>query len=320
MKKISYAGRFGFLALVIAGLVFPVSAQVSLRNALDFDGDGSADHFLWRPGANTWLIRSSGGPSFFHQFGDESSMDEAPGDYDGDGKGDIATFDDSTATWSRIESSTGAVVTQVFGQPNDFPVQRDYDGDGKTDLAVVRPVGGDLIWEVLRSSNGVPTTLGGACGFQDTDFEAPGDYDGDGLFDAAVQRLNPGPQTSTFIICCSSGGTQSIPWGTDLDFNNIADYDGDGKSDIAVTTAGVGGALVWNIRRSSDSTQMSIPWGLITEDDPVQNDYNGDGRAEIAVYRRDEARFYVLDPINGGVNLVPWGRPDDYPLANYFSN
>jgi hypothetical protein len=324
MKRTLYAGRFGSLALIVLTFIVPVFAQRSLTTALDFDGNGVADYYTWRGTValgdqEAWSVHTNNDINFIHPFGEQVVEFEAPGDYDGDSKGDIATFNDLTSTWRRIESSTGAVVTQVFGLPGDLPVQRDYDGDGKTDLAVIRFSGGALTWHVLRSSDGITTTLGGACGFTDTDFEAPGDYDGDGLFDAAVQR----PQlngTSTFIICFSAGGTQSIPWGTDSDLNNIADYDGDGKSDIAVTREGPGGEIVWDIRRSSNGSQMLINWGIFTEDSTVQNDYDGDGRAEVAVYRGSEARFFIKDTVNSNVSFVPWGLPGDYPLTNFFLN
>jgi hypothetical protein len=324
MKRTSYAGRFGSLALIVLTSIVPAFAQRSLTTALDFDGNGVADYYTWRGtlilgDQETWSIHTNSDINFIHPFGEQEFETETPGDFDGDGKGDIATFRDVTSTWTRIESSTGAVVTQVFGQPGDSPVQRDYDGDGKTDLAVIRFSGGALTWHVLRSSDGAAITLGGACGFTDTDFEAPGDYDGDGLFDAAVQRpeLNG---TSTFIICFSAGGTQSISWGTDSDLNNIADYDGDGKSDIAVTREGPGGELVWDIRRSSDASQLLINFGIAAEDSTVQNDYDGDGRAEVAVYRQSEARFHIRDTVTSNVSLVPWGLPGDYPLTNFFSN
>ena len=324
MKRTSYAGRFGSLALIVLTFIVPVFAQRSLTTALDFDGNGVADYYTWRGtlvsgDQEPWSVHTNNDINFIHPFGDQLAEFEAPGDYDGDGKGDVATFNDATSTWKRIESSTGAVVTQLFGVPGDSPVQRDYDGDGKTDLAVIRFSGGALTWHVLRSSDGVATTLGGGCGFTDTDFEAPGDYDGDGLFDAAVQR----PQlngTSTFIICLSAGGIQSIPWGTNSDLNNIADYDGDGKSDIAVTREGPGGELVWDIRRSSNGTQLLINWGFATADSTVQNDYDGDGRAEVAVYRQSEARFYIKDTVNSNVSFLPWGLPGDYPLTNFFAN
>src|SRR4030095_2276891 len=163
MRRTSYAGRFGVLVFAIIALIFPVSGQVSLRNALDFDGDGRADYYIWDTVNSNWSIRTNNTSFFVQRFGTYLADFPAPGDYDGDGKGDIGVFNDSTGTWSRIESSTGAIVTRSFGQPCDEPVARDYDGDGKTDLAVVHTSGGALTWNILRSTDGVQITLRPDC-------------------------------------------------------------------------------------------------------------------------------------------------------------
>ena len=317
MKRMSYSGRFGLLSLVIITLIFPVSAQVSLRTALDFDGDGAADYHMRTPGS-TWSIRTNSPSFFMHPFGDPSQEFQAPGDYDGDGVGDIGVFNTFTGTWTWRESSTGAFVTNTnFGEPGDEPVARDYDGDGKTDLAVARRIGSDLTWHLLL--NGVEVDLRPDCTFFDTDFVSPGDYDGDGLFDAAVQRPDPGTETSTFQICFAAGGFQSVLFGKDTDLNNPGDYDGDGKTDIAVTDHGFnpGDPLEWKIRRSSDLTQLTIVWGVGDTDTTAQNDYDGDGRTDLAFWRITEGRFHILNAATLSENIVPWGNLVDFPIAAY---
>jgi hypothetical protein len=316
MKISSYWSRSASTALTILTLIFTASGQAGLRNALDFDGDGRADYHV-RTADSSWSIKTNNDTFFSHPFGDPSEEFHAPGDYDGDGIGDIAVFNDTTGTWVWRESSTGAFVTQDLGQLGDVPVARDYDGDGKTDPAIARYGGGVITWIIQRSSDGVETsTAWGEDNGVNGDFVAPGDYDGDGLFDLAVQHPE-GNGTSTFLISYSQGGTDSIIWGTDTDFNNPGDYDGDGKTDIAVTREGGSGELVWDIRRSSDLAQMTFNWGVFAGDLAVQNDYDGDGRSEVAVWRVAEGRFYLLNTFNLSVNLVPWGDPNDFPIAAY---
>ncbi|HJS52016.1 MAG TPA: VCBS repeat-containing protein [Pyrinomonadaceae bacterium] len=320
MKRMSYVGRFGLLALVVFSLTFPASAQVGLRNALDFDGDGRADYYIWGILDSTWYIRTENDTNFVHPFGDIAIPEfPSPGDYDGDGKGEMAVFNDSTGVWTLRESSTGAVVTKVFGQLFDIPVARDYDGDGKTDIAVIRDpdpftTGNTLEWRVLPSDGPGETVQPWGL---DTHFVAPGDYDGDGRYDLAVYHPNGG--NTNFDIQFSAGGTVTIQLtGNDFtDASNPGDYDGDGKTDAALTREGPGSTVLWVIKRSSDGAEVTFTWGNIFSDFIVQNDYNGDGRTELAVWRLTDAKFYIMDAVDSSVNQVPWGIPNDVPVAAY---
>ena len=75
--------------------------------------------------------------------------------------------------------------------------------------------------------------------------------------------------------------------------------------------------VVWRFRRSSDGVEVTLNWGRVFEDFVTQNDYNGDGRADLATWRPSEGRFYILDAVTLSVNIVPWGSPSDFPIAAY---
>ncbi len=134
--------------LVSAG---SVSAQVSLREAMDTDMDGKADFTVFRPENNVWYILKSGGGFTFQNFGLSNVDYMTPGDYDGDNKGDIAVWRDTDGVWYRLNSSDNTFFAFQFGITGDEPIARDYDGDGKTDVAVVRRTNGAMIWYVWRS-------------------------------------------------------------------------------------------------------------------------------------------------------------------------
>ncbi|MEJ7848983.1 MAG: VCBS repeat-containing protein [Pyrinomonadaceae bacterium] len=77
-----------------------------------------------------------------------------------------------------------------------------------------------------------------------------------------------------------------------------ADYDGDGIIDFGVWTPETG---IWSIKRSSDNQAFSIYWGTTTvrsavsiKDIPVPADYDGDGKADIAVWRPETGTWLVL--------------------------
>jgi len=323
--KISKISAFFVCALL---LVVSVSAQISLRTALDTDKDGKADFSVQRPSNNVWYISKSGGGFTFQPFGTIQTDYQTPGDYDGDGKGDIAVWRETTGIWYYILSSTNTVGGVQFGMEGDEPVARDYDGDGKTDVAVVRTSGGGSgvkTWFALRSTNGSLLAAQFGAG---TDYVAPGDYDGDGKFDLAVQRpgANPATNQAIFFILQSSNNTLlSIPWGVGNDQVVPGDYDGDGKTDIAVVRAGSGAEseLNWFIRKSTDGGLKSVKFGITGDDNifgdlTVQNDYDGDGITDVAVWRDSNGFFYFIRSSgNGSTSGVQWGTSEDYPIANY---
>ena len=69
-----------------------------------------------------------------------------------------------------------------------------------------------------------------------------------------------------------------------------ADYDGDGEDRHGDLSAG---DRHWVIRHSSTGTTASYVWGRGT-DTPVPGDYDGDGVADLAVYRPSTGVWYVL--------------------------
>lgn len=318
MKNILKAGgRYKAIILTILLFTMTASAQITLRNALDYDGDGKADYSIFRPGNNTWYIMESGGGFIYQKFG-LSNMDLlVPGDYDGDGKGDIAVWRATTGVWYVMNSSSNTVSITRFGLSQDTPVARDYDGDGKTDLAVVRSQDNVLVWYVLGSSDGAFSAT--QFGF-DTDFPTPGDYDGDKKFDFAVQRTgaNDDDQAFFYILRSSNGNLQVTPWGISNDVVVPGDYDGDGKTDVAVVRevpVDNPTNLVWYILNSSDGSFKIVSYGLAS-DFTAQNDYDGDGKTDLAIWREENGSFYIRNN-NGSSNVVRWGTVGDYPIAAY---
>ncbi len=309
-------GKTALMAVFVTILALPSFAQIKLRDAFDFDGDDRADFVIFRPSNNNWYFLRSNGSIRQQEFGVANEDWMVPGDFDGDGLGDIAVWRETTGLWYRINSATTTFTIHGWGQAGDEPIARDYDGDGRTDMAVVRRSGGIMTWWLFYSStNGYESRQFGVS----TDFTAPGDYNGDGKFDLAVQRPGASPTAAATFFIQTTTTFEFFNFGQSNDLVVPGDWDGDGRTDVAVVREGSTPTsnLTWFVRQSSNGQMLQQIWGVTGTDLNAQNDYTGDGKTDYAIWRNSDGRFYVYNPVNGGINVVNWGAPNDFPVASY---
>jgi hypothetical protein len=245
-------------------------------------------------------------------------------DFDGDGKSDLSVWRGATGNWAVLQSSNNATQNLLWGAGYapyfDVPVPGDYDGDGKTDHAIWR--GQDSIWYIRKSSDGdFILDLWGASYAPYFDIPVPGDYDGDGKTDLAVWRRD-----GIWYVKRSSDGSYLIQvQGQNGDVPVPADYDGDGKTDLAIFRPSAS-APNWFIRQSLTGAVVSFQWGggyAPYFDQPVPADYDGDGKADLAIWRGQDSIWYIqpsASPSNPllklwGANYAPYNDipvPGDY--------
>ena len=237
------------------------------------------------------------------------------------------------AFWYVMESSGGFSATQ-WGSKDDIITPGDYDGDGKTDRAVYRPnpllfpvPGENTNWYIDLSSSGtfLTTTFGNTGGGFNFDSPAPADYDGDGKTDLALYTKEDYNSPSYFKILQSSNNSKVFQqWGSSFDRIIPADYDGDGKTDLAVfrtyTPSAPNDNNIWYILQSSNGAMRIERFGL-REDKLVSADYDGDGKADLAVWRPSNGFWYIKNS-NGAANdsftSVQFGAAGDRPVpADY---
>ena len=197
-----------------------------------------------------------------------------------------------------------------FGTSQDVAMAGDFDGDGKADPTVYRST--NKTWYTLKSTNGeVETRIFGAQG----DSPKIGDFDGDGKHDIAIYRSS----TQNWWINQSTDGVVVYNFGADIkDIHSLlpADYTGDGKTDLAFSTNVLGSTnLEWFILRSEDLSFYSFPFGR-GGDSPAVGDYDGDGKADAAVYRKTQRTWYIQESTDG-TKILSFGNNTDIPIALY---
>jgi hypothetical protein len=94
-------------------------------------------------------------------------------------------------------------------------------------------------------------------------------------------------------------------------FTSRADFDNDGKTDISV----VRGGGTWYLNRSTAGV-LGVSFGT-SGDLAVPGDYDGDGSADVAVFRPSANTWYLLRSTAGFTGIV-FGLAGDIPVARDF--
>lgn len=179
----------------------------------------------------------------------------------------------------------------------------DFDGDSRTDLTVYRSSNNTFYSLQSTTGNLIEKQLG-----------QPGDsvsltvdFDGDGRSDFSTARYNA--EVLWRVFKSSTGTLEEVRCGNSTlgDFFAAADYFGDGSYNIAVFRAGT-----WFYCPAFGSGEGYNYFGQ-SGDIPAPNDYDRDGRADLAVARSESGRrvWYILRSSDWTYYSLPWGLSSD---------
>jgi len=251
-------------------------------------------------------------------FGDATAVGTVVDD-DAPGISSIAVYCPHDLAFHLRHTNTPgpADVWVRYGIAGDQPLLGDWDGDGVDTVGVFRPSTG---YYYLRNENTtgvhqVTPFLYGSPG----DIRITGDWNGDGIDTVGVYR----PAKMKFYLRNSNttgGGEIEVQFGEPGDVPIVGDWDGDGDDTIGVFRPSTRHFLLRN-QNTPGPPDVDAHYG-IAADRPVLGDWDGDGDDTFGIFRSSQATFYLRNSNTIGIAdfpPLPFGHPDDVPLAGSFS-
>lgn len=247
----------------------------------------------------------------------------------------VAVGESSTSVNSQNITNFAVARFNSIGAPDVT-----FDGDGKaiTDInngdldsisrAVIQTDGKIVTVGFTRPNNGSGSisrlALARYLGDTPVARRPPFDFDGDGKSDVSLFRPSNG---NWYILPSQTNGFYGFPFGQTGDLIAPADYDGDGRTDVAVfrpVVPGAGDQSYFYILNSADNSFRAVGFGT-NGDVPVSGDWDGDGKADLAVYRaattaNGQSNFFYRPTSQPTVNFntIPLGTLGEKPVVGDF--
>ena len=223
--------------------------------------------------------------------------------------------------FTAVNGTSRTGIARLQFAPRRKPTMCDYDGDGRTDFALRRIVNSQFYWWIGLSSGGTSLSQWGRSGNQ----VVCGDFDGDAKTDLAVWQSGVAGTAAFWILQSSDNVVRIEQFGQAQDNATVVDdFDGDGKTDVAVYRNGptAGSQSYFYYLGSANNPNKNVtylPWG-VQFDRAYTADFDGDGKAEIAVERAIDgvATHFIFNPSTGQMRIAYMGVNGDSIIPGDF--
>jgi hypothetical protein len=279
--------------------LIPTPSAVQWGTTGDFNGDGKPDLVLSEGfgSPNEIIVLLNNGDATFTQVATPTPYSGgaiAVGDFNGDGKLDIAVGGDVLLGNGNGTFQTPGTPLPQAGGEESFILAADVNNDGKLDLIT----SGFLVF--LGNGDGTfqnplisyaPSSLVYP---PPTQFPAVADFNGDGFLDLVTTHIN-----LAFVLLGNGNGTfasqstVALPSSQNVGPSLVDDFNGDGKPDLAVVqdNNGVSGLLSVLLGNGNGTFQKAVssPLGGESAYAAASGDFNGDGKADVALLGFDDS-------------------------------
>ena len=293
----------------------PTGANAALA---DLNADGNPDLVLISGSSLTIQLGDGTGrftPANIYSAG-RFPLRTAIQDFNGDGKPDLAVAveGDNQVLLFWGDGRGGFTNGPIYpvGSGTAWLVAGDFNGDGKADLAVNSYNNNSVLVLLNTSANGTGSfaaPLGSPAGPNPRVFAAA-DFNGDGKLDlvtGSIATFTGGSNTVSLLFGDGAGrfttnASSAVTLGANYRTGplTVGDFDGDGKPELAVTlestvaseTPFVLAAVKFGSGAAS-YTVATYPLDAVVNA-VVSNDFNGDGRLDIAIANQDFSGVTLL--------------------------
>ena len=217
----------------------------------------------------------------------------------------VSVFRPESGMWYFRWNVYSIAYETIYGRNGDTPVPADYTGDGRSEIAVARNENNAKVWYISFQ----PTTIWGLA----TDQPLVGDFDNDGRADLTAVRKS-GQNLVWYARRSTNNSMMAFTWGVTTDKPHVGDFDGDGITDPTVTRSTPNG-LVWYILKSNGGSfdqSTTMQFGL-NNDIVATEDFDGDEKSDIAVFRPSNGTWYILRSSTNQIQATPFGSSGDTP-------